>query len=58
MGRYGETLWALYVVIYFKKFFLLLSPFFDIYNTFVIKSGAEFSLFSEKIGNLGSLFFN
>ena len=49
---------ALYVVIYFKKFFLLLSHFFDPCNKFVIKSSVEFGLFSEKIGNLGSLFFN
>ena len=56
MGRYGETLWALYVVIYFKKIFLLLSHFFDPCNKFVIKSGVEFGLFSEKIGNLSGLF--
>ena len=51
--------WAilvLYVVIYFKNFFLLLSHFFDPCNKFVIKSSVEFGLFSEKIGDLSGNF--
>ena len=47
---------ALYVVIYFKKNFLLLSHFFDPCNKFVIKSSVEFGLFSEKIGDLSGNF--
>ena len=35
-----------------------LSDFFDPWNAFVIKSGVEFGLFPEKIGNLSGLYFS
>ena len=40
------------------NFFFRLSDFFDPWTAFVIKSGVEFGLFPEKIGNLSGLFFS
>ena len=40
------------------KFFFRLSDFFGPWKAFVIKSGVEFGLFPEKIGNLSGLCFS
>ena len=41
-----------------QKFFFRLSDFFYPWKAFVIKSGVEFGLFPEKIGNLSGLLFS
>ena len=40
------------------NFFFHLSDFFCTWKVFVIKSGVEFGLFPEKIGNLSGLIFS